>query len=558
MPRYAILAWQPLLRPPLPNEVPPMDSGALDIPLKTLACRNQVASVMALVIGDKPAEAALINVSDLASHTGARIPASAVSVFQVGAVSTPEVGPVCDPLYPVEVIHIERSAALYVRITVPEDTPAGTYLGEIAVVVGGDDVAAGVLELEVANVDLPDVHEWDFFLNVWMNPGAVAHRHRVEMWSDEHFARLRPYVVDLALHGQKTVVAPICHQPWGTQTPHPYPNLVQWIKRGNTFEFDFSVFDRYIELHEDMGIDRAIHCYTLAQCAGDCDRSIIEYMDSASGELRRMETAVGDPGYAQAWGSFLQAFSQHLKHRRWLERTYIGFDEKPDAIMDKVIEFLRHHGPELKISLAGNVREELYASLDDLSLHVQFTERGVGQNSPPERAAMGVAQLLDPDRSCALTRTCPTNATTTFYVCCGPAFPNTFVHSPLVESRMLPWFAAQGGYDGFLRWSYNDWPDDPYSHPEWGNWPTGDAFLVYPGENGPISSLRWEQLREGIQDFQLAMIASANIHTPEEMVDYEQAITLACRNPDGRMKSLGDIEIARRLLIPIAEHLNER
>jgi len=123
---------------------------------------------------------------------------------------------------------------------------------------------------------------------------------------------------------------------------------------------------------------------------------------------------------------------------------------------------------------------------------------------------------------------------------------------------MLPWFAAQGGYDGFLRWSYNDWPEDPYSHPEWGNWPTGDVFLVYPGENGPISSLRWEQLREGIQDFQLAMIASANIHTPEEMVDYEQAITLACRNPDGRMKSLGDIEIARRLLIPIAEHLNER
>ncbi len=122
---------------------------------------------------------------------------------------------------------------------------------------------------------------------------------------------------------------------------------------------------------------------------------------------------------------------------------------------------------------------------------------------------------------------------------------------------MLPWLALQGGFDGFLRWSYNDWPDDPYQHPEFGSWPTGDVFLVYPGEHGPVSSLRWEQLREGIQDYTLAMIASANIRNPEEMVDYEQALRLACRCPDGRSKSVGDIEIARRLLIPIAEHLNE-
>ena len=122
---------------------------------------------------------------------------------------------------------------------------------------------------------------------------------------------------------------------------------------------------------------------------------------------------------------------------------------------------------------------------------------------------------------------------------------------------MLPYLAVQGGYDGLLRWSYNDWPEDPYAHPEWGDWPTGDTFLVYPGENGPVSSLRWEQLREGIQDYELAMIASANIQCPDEMVDFEQAISLACRNVDGRAKSIGDIEIARRLLIPIAAHQHQ-
>ena len=176
---------------------------------------------------------------------------------------------------------------------------------------------------------------------------------------------------------------------------------------------------------------------------------------------------------------------------------------------------------------------------------------------PAERASVGVTQLLEPFEKCASIGGCQDNMITTFYVCCGPAFPNTFVHSPLVESRMLPFMALQGGYEGFLRWSYNDWPDNPYEHPEWEPWPTGDTFLVYPGDKGPVSSLRWEQLREGIQDYELAMIASANIQTPDEMVDYEQAISLACRNPDGREKSIGDIEIARRLLIPIAQHQNE-
>lgn len=71
---------------------------------------------------------------------------------------------------------------------------------------------------------------------------------------------------------------------------------------------------------------------------------------------------------------------------------------------------------------------------------------------------------------------------------------------------MLPFLAAQGGYDGFLRWSYNDWTDDPFTSPEWSTWPTGDIFFVYPGDKGPVSSLRWEQLREGIYDYELAML----------------------------------------------------
>ncbi len=551
---YSILAWQPLLRPPLPSQEPPVEPGMFDVPLKALACRNQTTSLAALVVAPEPVSSARLAFSDLASERGS-IPGDALSARLVGTVPTPEVGLVCDPLYEVGEFQIDRCAALHVSVRVPRGIPAGVYRGTVTLQVAGNRVAANRVEVEVANVDLPHVRDWSFFLNVWMNPATVARWHGVELWSDEHFGVLRPYVEDLASHGQKAVIAPICYRPWGAQTRDPYPNTIRWIKRGTKCEFDFSAFDRYVELHESCGIDRAIHCYTMVQGNKDGGNTI-EYFDTDAGVMRREEAAIGDKLYTSAWGSFFKAFARHLDGRGWLEKAYVAFDERQPDTMEAVIGFLTEHAPELKIALAGNTDEELYPEIDDLALQIGFNERGVVDVLPPERSAMGIAQLLDPDNARSAANVRAASMTTSFYVCCGPAHPNTFLFSPLVESRMLPFLALQGGYDGFLRWSYNDWPDDPYSHPEWGLWPTGDVFLVYPGANGPVSSLRWEQLREGIADYELAMIASANLQGPEEMVDYEQAITLACRDTDGRTKSIGDIEIARRLLIPIAEHQN--
>jgi hypothetical protein len=428
----------------------------------------------------------------------------------------------------------------------------GTYTGTMTLFAGRKQAAQNTIELEVADVAMPDMDEAAFFLNVWMNPACVARWHGVEMWSDEHFELMRPYVRDLAEHGQKTAVVPISYQPWGTQTRDPFPNAIINSRRGDAWEFDFSIFDRFVKLHEECGITRAIHCYSLVSGPGQTGASNIDYTDLDSGETRILETLIGDEDYVAYWSAMLGAFEGHLRKMGWLEKTFLGFDEKPPDVMEKLYEFLDQYGQAFRISLAGNTSDELVTRFDDLSLHIQFNEQGVDQIVPAERSALEVSEMLRPAQ-CAMDGTCPEKSITTYYVCCGPAFPNTFLFSPLVESRMLPFLSVQGGYDGFLRWSYNDWTDDPFTKPEWGTWATGDIFFVYPGKDGPVSSLRWEQLREGIYDYELAMIASASLQTPEDVVDYEQAVTLACRNPDGKTKSIGDIELARRLLIAIVE-----
>ena len=553
---FDIKSWQPLLRPPLPDDEPPVLPKGV---LKALTCRNQITSVMALVTASEPVESAKLTVSNLICGDSV-ISRNDVSVKLVGTVPTPEAGDVSDPLFDVEEFPIKKSASLYISINIPMGIKAGTYVGRVALNVHGAEVASEAIEVEVANVDLPDVKDWSFFLNIWMNPGPVARWYKTGTWTDEHFDMLRPFIKDLAEHGQKTAVVPICSKPWKDQTVDPYPSTVIWMRNGDEYEFDFSIFDRYVELHEEYGIDNAIHCYSIVQGPGAIDFSYLEYTDLETGQKKVIKPKVGDEEYVKAWGAFFKAFRSHLKEKGWMDKVYIGLDEKTPEIMEAIFDFLRKNASDFRTSLAGNIKEDMHHHFDDLSLAPKFDEQGVVDSVPAERAAMGVADLLSPE-VCAVDGKCPDKMMTTYYVCCGPLFPNTFIFSPLVESRMLGFLTLQGGYDGFLRWAYNDWTSDPYNHPEWsipdGKFPTGDVMFVYPGENGPVSSLRWEQLREGIYDYELAMIANTNMCLPDEMVDYEQAIALACRDTDGRKKSVGDIELARRLLIPIAEHANE-
>lgn len=104
-----------------------------------------------------------------------------------------------------------------------------------------------------------------------------------------------------------------------------------------------------------------------------------------------------------------------------------------------------------------------------------------------------------------------------WYVCCGPGDPysNFFIQQEAMKHRMLFWHQKREGVDGLLYWSTTYWMpwegcDDP-----WQSMMTiksinpnifGDGSLLYPGKAvgifGPVSSLRLEVIRDGIEDFE--------------------------------------------------------
>jgi len=101
------------------------------------------------------------------------------------------------------------------------------------------------------------------------------------------------------------------------------------------------------------------------------------------------------------------------------------------------------------------------------------------------------------------------------YFCSGPrgTYLNRFLDTPLSKIRTSGWLFYRFGVRGFLHWGCNYWYIsqtrrliDPYAVSDGGAWPgwtCGDPFVVYPGPDGPIDSIRWEVFSQSLQDYAL-------------------------------------------------------
>lgn len=114
-------------------------------------------------------------------------------------------------------------------------------------------------------------------------------------------------------------------------------------------------------------------------------------------------------------------------------------------------------------------------------------------------------QLFDTPNGRPLLDRIKQNQETWFYVNHLPARPyaNLFIDFAGLEHRILPWQAWALGVRGFHHWCINqsEAGQDPYENPTDVTPVNGDGLLVYPGKDGPVDSIRWEILRDGIEDY---------------------------------------------------------
>ncbi len=114
----------------------------------------------------------------------------------------------------------------------------------------------------------------------------------------------------------------------------------------------------------------------------------------------------------------------------------------------------------------------------------------------------------------------------TWYISCDQVFPqpNYFIDGPPMDPVMVPWITWRYGMQGILYWDLKYWSQtpDPWLDPvtylsgflcSRGGILNGEGSLLYPGSrtrrytgqkdvDGPVSSIRLELLREGIEDYE--------------------------------------------------------
>ena len=374
-------------------------------------------------------------------------------------------------------VNARQTRPVWCTIEVPHDARPGRYDTRLEVLDERGKVTGSLLlHIDVNHRTLPRPHEQRFHLDLWQQPYAVSRYYGLERWSPEHIEALRPYLKALGRAGQKVVSAIMFYEPWGDQSHDKFSAMIQSTKRKDgTWTYDYTIFDRYVTLCAECGIDAQINCYSMVPWD-----MTFRYYDEAQGRDIDLKTTTQTPEYRELWENFLKAFRKHLEEKGWFDKTRIAMDERAEADMLNAYRIAKEAG--FRMALAGNYHASLTDKLHDYSV----APTQVAHFKAEERALRKAQGLI-----------------TTFYTCCAEVEPNIYSNSLPAEAAFLPLHAAANDLDGYLHWSWINWDDHPLTDSRFRLFGSGDTYNFYPG---PRSSVRFERLIEGIQQYEKVQV----------------------------------------------------
>ncbi len=208
------------------------------------------------------------------------------------------------------------------------------------------------------------------------------------------------------------------------------------------------------------------------------------------------------PRFKELYKRVFTPIAEHLAEKGWLRKAYsYWFDEPTEeqyGYVNEGMDLIKEGCPGLTRLLTEQPEPELHGHVD---LWVPVLSM-YNADRCQERQAEG-EQVW-------------------WYVCCGPhaPYPNNFIDHPALNHRIRFWMAEKYGVTGSLYWSTtyyrgvkgalrNPWETAMSYNPEGGKWGNGDGMLLYPPVRqpsgtptiaGPVDSIRWELLREGLED----------------------------------------------------------
>ncbi|HHX42087.1 MAG TPA: DUF4091 domain-containing protein [Armatimonadetes bacterium] len=501
--RLAVWPVNPLVKV-FREDVPPPAPA----PARVSAARNEKEPLQLAVRGPAALKGVRIEVTPPVHRTGARLPAPEVAV--VGYVpidhktsyyssNTPEwhrkyptnagasdgwAGMWPDPLFPRSVFDLEpnKTQPFWITVSVPQEAAPGDYTGEVRLIVGGKRIATVPFTVHVWSFTLPDEQHVAAVYDVrrgpmWTTPGKSADEERREFWKFMAERRLCPDKI--------------------------LPDPVIRYENGRVIT-DFTEYDKAAEYYFNvlklptsyMPSQFTLFGWGHPPAAKHGEKPYEGNYPYEGVDRRKLR-----PEYKRAYQACLKAYWEHVKAKGWHRKLVLYISDEPYysrpeiiAQMQALCEMIREVDPEIPIycSTWHHVPEwDGYLSL-----------WGIGHYGivKPEK----IAELRQ-----AGTRV---RWTTDGQMCTDTPY--------CAVERLLPHYCFQYDVEAYEFWGIDWLTYDPYQfgwhryihqsgepgQATWVRYPNGDGYLAYPGGligvEGPVTSVRLEQAREGVEDYE--------------------------------------------------------
>lgn len=403
-------------------------------------------------------------------------------------------GLVPDPLFPEQEMLAgpHETNAFWVSLRCLPEAPQGEVRLPISIIADGKTAAVLDAQVTVHEAALPPRHDFD--VTHWFYADAIADWYEVDLWSEPFWRIVRPCLHNLAEHGQNVISTPIFTPPLdGVKRP---TQLLGVKRDGDAYRFDWTHVRRWIDEATATGMEKFEWTHLFSQWGARCAIRVYEGHGEDGTLLWDSATPATSATYRAFLGQLLPEWERFLHADGLMERSLFHLSDEP-------------HGAEqlADYAAARALLRELapWMTVMDALSEVVFARQGLTDmpvpvlSSVPDFVAGGFPFWS--------------------YFCCQPRgrYVNRLFDTPLTKIRLTGWLLYRTGARGFLHWGANYWYRrqtteliDPFTVADaeaWPNWPYGDPFVVYPGPDGPIDSLRWEVFAESLQDY--AMLQAA-------------------------------------------------
>ena len=251
----------------------------------------------------------------------------------------------------------------------------------------------------------------------------------------------------------------------------------------------------------------------------------------------------GTDAYNTEWKKLLKALNDYLVARGWEDLAHYYVQNEPQNEQDYALAaFLanlsKSAAPSLRIAISEEPKAEIaeHASAQGHSYDLWWAN--LSHFAPGYAATRQAAgeQLW-------------------WYFLYGdqpPFFNPITIDHPGIESRICHWAAFLYRVKGLAYYSVTAWGSDPYNDPRpQGTKQNGDGFLLYPPADGAlVSSIRFELLREGAEDYEYLRLANGSTvpATPMQSATCDSSAQSAVSSPTSFTRDASALQHLRNQL----------